>query len=366
MNLKLFKILTIICFCFNVKSQDLNCSIIRNNLKELNDTSLNLMFQKINSSKILLIGEYHGNKHSIIYPKLISKALSNGYNTIIIELPVSYNLLFEELLNGDEFSKITANLIARNVYNKKDFHKTLKEIYILNKTYPIKVICPDLEHSLIDAKDRLFDILSLHKKTLNNKFNDLYHKLDSISNKIVISEGACSILLKEIIELDNEGKYNDQTSLNKDFYLFKSIIKSMKLNEKITGVNYKTDERESFMTSTLCEYFKADTNMKAIGFFGSIHVQLIGDTLNNQFAPRNPFAKMLNGNELFKNRVSTIYISYKYEKDRFNYSQKYLFRSYVNCFDVSNLKAKKEYLFFIDKNNEVGNKLNNYSFILYL
>lgn len=358
-------VIIIICVTNNLFSQKINCDVIKKQTKQLNDSSLNEMFEGLKSSKFLLFGETHGNKHSEVYPIFIKKAISNGFNTIIIELPVSYNLLFEELLQGDKFNEKVAYLITRVVYNKKDFRKTLKTIYDLNLIRPIKIICPDLEHSLNASIDRIRDILNLHQNTLNAEFLQLEKTVNKMGNKSIISEGECANLFKEIIDLEDKGNFNDSKSLGIHYKLFKEIISATKLNGMITGKNYNSNDRELFMIKFLTNAFKNDTNMKAIGFFGSTHVQLKGDDVLGYFV-KEPFAKLLNNTPIFKNSVNTVLLNYRCDKEVYKYFQNYLFSFDEKCFELLKLNPKKKYLYFINKNLEIESKLNNYNFILYL
>lgn len=342
-------------------SQTNSCDTITRDLHSLSDSSINLMFQQAGKSRILFFGEFHGNKHSQVYARLLSASINHDYNCVILEQPVSYSFLYEELLNSDTYDKRVASLILSYVYNKKDFEKTIQTIYELNKKKKLKVICTDMEHSLSTALDRVYEILSLHQNTLSGDFLALYTKLTAERQKKILYEGDCATLFKEIISREQAGLYN-ANNLGQHFDLFKNILKAVSVNSMITGEKFSPQKRELLIADNISEGFRSG-NLKAIAFFGSSHVQLLGDSVVGHFMPE-PLAKILNQSDIFSNRISTVLLNYMGDASTFNYYQRYLFGYYAQCFSA--MRAQNQYLYFINKEVAFTQKLNNYNFILYL
>lgn len=362
------KNLILLIYCFSVvfvMAQKNQCDELLSSLKVVNDSSLKAFFAETSHSKIILFGESHGENHSYAYSMFLEKAINVGYNTIIIELPVSYTVLFKDFLNSEKYSKLLENILCKYVYNKKDFKKLLHEIYDLNKKKKLKLICIDIEHGLSYTVQNLYDLINTHKHTLDTNYLNLQKRLNYLHEKTFLYGENVAEIVRKIIKDEEAGLFNNINCLQEDYDLFKEILKGSSLNGIVSGKNYEVNERESFIVNSLVSKFKNDTSIKAIGFFGSSHVQLIGDSTKGYFN-LNPLAKQLNESPYFKNKISTILLNYSAVKGMFDFYQTYLFGSDKNCFDSYNFINKKQYLFFINKAGVINNKLNNYNYILYL
>jgi hypothetical protein len=349
----------ILFFCLS-KGQNLNCDSVKAQLSLLNDSSINVIFGQGKDSKIVLVGSNESNNNSRIFSELIRNGIKFGYNTVVFDQPASRTLLFEELLKDEKINKKKMDEILKWPSNPKDFKKTILDLFEINKKKKLKIICVDIESSLYASKITLLKIFDEHKNSLSQNYKDLFDRVSRHNEKN--KDIGCIPLFKEIIDLYSQNKYVDDNSLGNDFYLFKGLIESAKLNSLITGTVCSNNQIDEFMAGFLIDVFKAEKQQtKILGFVGFRHAKLIAD-----FHEGERFGLTTAANLVSKYvKTQSVMLAYKNSRNELIEDQKMMFNEFYNCLNSVIFGSRSNFIYAVDREKTINKELRNYSFILY-